>query len=91
MDFIIKSEHLGLHTPTTVYADNRVLTTQGLDIQTLCDLWKWYFHIPPFAKIKLVMTEKEYNATLQRPLASTLSVQELLQRQGIYCEKETQK
>lgn len=89
MDFIIKSEHLGLHTPTTVYADDRVLTTQGLDIQTLCDLWKWYFHIPPFSKIKLVMSEREYNAVQQRPLSSVLSVHELLQQQGVYCEKET--
>lgn len=89
MDFIIKLEHLGLNTPTIVYADDRVLTTQGLDIQTLCELWKWYFHIPPFSKIKLVMSEKEYNSTQQRPLSSILSVAELLQRQGVYCEKES--
>jgi hypothetical protein len=88
MDFVIKCEHLGLNTPTTVYANDRVLTTQFLDIQTLCDLWKWYFHIPPFAKIKLIMSAREYNATQQRPLQSALSAQELLQRQGVYCEKE---
>lgn len=88
MEFIIKLEHIGFHTPTTVYVDDRVLTTKGLDIETLCNLWKWYYHIPPYAKIKLIMSAKEYNATMQRPLSGALSVQELLQQQGVYCEKE---
>lgn len=79
---------IGLHKETEVISDERRLVTQGLSIKLLCDLWKWYYNIPPFEKVELVFsTDKDYYAIRQRTLASSKSVKEMLEKEGFICKK----
>ena len=79
---------IGLHKETEVVANERKLVTQGLSIKQLCDLWKWYYNIPPFEKVELVFSvDKDYNAIHQRTLASSKSVKEMLEEEGFVCKK----
>ena len=79
----IKAESIAYHNPTRVICNNKVLETQGLNIDELCKMWKWYFEIPPFEKIELVCDTKLYNSLKQRMLSSYKSVEELFEEQGI--------
>lgn len=79
----IKAEKIAYHNPTRVVCDGKVIETQQLDIKTLCDLWKWYFSIPPFEKVELLCDTKLYNSLRQRILSSNKSVIELFEEQGI--------
>ena len=79
---------IGLHKETEVVANERKLVTQGLSIKQLCDLWKWYYNIPPFEKVELVFSiDKDYNAINQRTLASSKSVKKMLEEEGFICKK----
>lgn len=79
----IKAERIGLHTPTRVVCNCKVLETQGLDLKTLCDLWKWYFKIPPFEKVELECETRIYRSLWQNPLGSFKSMIDLFAEQGI--------
>lgn len=78
---ILKS--IGLHNPTEVEYGNKILVTQGLDIESLTDLWKWYFNLKCFSKITLyVANKKDFNSMKQKTLTSVKSVKELFEEQG---------
>lgn len=88
IEFILELESIGLLNPTTVRHEDKVLTTQGLDVKTLSDLWKWYFHIPPYCKIILEVPTKLYYSMRQNTVASHKSVQELFMEQDIYIREK---
>lgn len=79
----IKAEKIGMHNPTRVICNNKVLETQGLDLKTLCELWKWYFNIPPFEKVMLECETRLYHALEQFPLSSPKPMIDLFAEQGI--------
>lgn len=79
----IKAETIAFNNPTRVICNGRVLETQGLGIKTLCDLWKWYFNIPPFEKVQLLCDTRLYNSLKQPPISSPKSVIDLFYEQGI--------
>lgn len=79
----IKAETIAYHNPTRVSCGGKILETQRLDIKTLCDLWKWYFEIPPFEKVELVCDVRLYNSLKQGPLSTFKSTIELFEEQGI--------
>lgn len=86
MRIICKS--IGLNIETEVVFGARRLVTQGLSIKQLCDLWKWYYNIPPFEKVELVFSvDKDYNAITQRALSGSKSVKEMLEEKGFICKK----
>ena len=74
---------------TEVSFKERRLVTQGLDIKTVCSLWKWYYYIPPFEKIFLVVPKRVFFMTEQKTFATNKSVKELFKEQGveIICEE----
>lgn len=76
-------KNYGLMKETEVSFDGRRLVTQGLDIQTLCRLWRWYYNIPPFEKIFLAVPKRLLWVTEQRTLASSKSIKELFEEQGV--------
>ena len=76
-------KNFGFVKETEVSFEGRRLVTQGLDIETLCALWRWYYHIPMFEKIPLTVPKRLYEALQQRPLASSKSVKELFEEQGV--------
>lgn len=79
----IKAETIAFNNPTRVSCNGKVLETQGLGIKTLCDLWKWYFNIPPFEKVQLLCDTRLYNSLKQPPISSIKSVIDLFYEQGI--------
>ena len=76
-------KNFGFVKETEVSFEGRRLVTQGLDIETLCALWRWYYHISAFEKIPLTVPQRLYEALQQRPLASSKSVKELFEEQGV--------
>ena len=79
---------IGLNKETEVISNARKLITQGLSIKQLCDLWKWYYNIPPFEKTEIVFSvDKDYYAMNQRTLATEKSVKELFEEEGFVCKK----
>lgn len=82
----IKAETIGFSNPTRVVCNNRVLETQGLDLETLCDLWKWYFNIPPYAEVQLLCNQRLYFTLRQHSLSSNKSWISLFLEQGIKVE-----
>lgn len=88
---IIELEKIGLQNLTRVKCNGRVLETQGLSINDLCDLWKWYYCCPSFDKIYLVTNEDRlYMSLRQRTFASQKSVIELFEEQGVYVKKRSE-
>ena len=79
----IKAEKIAYCNTTRVVCNNKVLETQQLNIKTLCDLWKWYFQIPPFEKVELICETRLYNSLRQPTLSSTKSIIDLFREQGI--------
>lgn len=88
---ILNCKNYGFVKETEVSHNGRRLVTKGLDIETLCDLWKWYFNIPPYEKISLIVDKKLFYAAEQSPLSSVKSVKELFKEQGVEltCEEVT--
>ena len=80
---ILDCKNYGLLTATEVSLEGRRLVTQGLDIQTLVKLWRWYYNIPPFEKIFLAVPKILLPASGQRRLVSCKSVKELFYEQGV--------
>ena len=79
---------IGLNIATEVISGKRKLVTQGLSIKQLCDLWKWYYSIPPFKKVELVFSaDKDYYAINQKTFARTKSVKEMFEKEGFICKK----
>lgn len=76
-------KNFGLMNETEVSFEGRRLVTQGLDIQTLCRLWRWYYHIPTFEKVFLVVPKILFTVSEQRTLASSKSVKELFEQEGV--------
>lgn len=85
---IIKCKRLGIVNPTEVEVNNKILVTQGLSIEELSKLWKWYYNIPPYEPIYLAMPTKLYNSVHQRNNISCKNVAELFAEQGIKVVEE---
>lgn len=80
-------KRIGLNNPTEVEYGSKILVTNELDIKSLCDLWKWYFHLEYYKKIDLYMNERDFNAAKQRTFAGAKSVVELFFDNGFICKK----
>lgn len=80
---ILDCKNYGLMTETEVSCEDRRLVTQGLDIQTLIKLWRWYYNIPPFEKISLAVPKRLYDLSGQRTLASSKSVRRIFYEEGV--------
>lgn len=89
-EFIIECERLGIVTPTKVKHNDIALVTQRLNINTLCELWKWYFNIPPFEKIVLIVDKRLYNSMQQRSLSNMKTANELFYENGIEVREKTE-
>lgn len=88
---IIELEKIGMNNPTRVKCNGRILETQGLSINDLCDLWKWYYCCPPFDKIYLVTNDDRlYMSLKQRTFASQKSHIDLFAEQSIYVKKRSE-
>lgn len=88
---IIKLEKIGLHNPTRVECNGRVLETQGLSIEQLVSLWKAYYEIPPFVRIYLEPIDgKLYNSLYQKTISSQKSVIDLFAEQCVYVKKRSE-
>lgn len=85
---IIKCKRLGIINPTEVEANNKILVTQGLSIEDLSRLWKWYYNIPPYEPIYLEMPTKLYNSVHQRNDIPCKNVAELFAEQDIKVVEE---
>ena len=85
---IIKCKRLGLINPTEVEANNKILVTQGLSIEQLSKLWKWYYDIPPYEPIYLAMPTKLYDSVHLRNEIACKNVAELFAEQGIKVVEE---
>lgn len=82
---IIELEKIGLHYPTRVKYNGRVLETQGLSIEQLVSLWKAYYEIPPFVKIYLEPVDnKLYYSLYQKPISGKKSIVDLFEELGVY-------
>ena len=79
----LKCKNYGLINNTEVEnEDGRVLITNGLEIKTLVDLWRWYYNIPFWETIELEVDEKLYNAT-QLKSNNVYSVKSLFGMQNV--------
>jgi hypothetical protein len=85
---IIKCKRCGFINPTEVEANNKILVTQGLSIDELSKLWKWYYNIPSYEPIYLAMPTKLYNSAHQRFSPSCKNVAELFGEQNIKVVEE---
>lgn len=80
----LKCKNFGLLTNTEVEdEDGRMLVTNGLDIQTLVALWRWYFRISYWERIDLIVSEKLHNAMKKKPMAIARSVEDLFYDNGV--------
>ena len=85
---IIKCKRCGFINPTEVEANNKILVTQGLSIEELSKLWKWYYNIPPYEPIYLAMPTKLYNSVHKRSRTPCKNVAELFEEQVIKVVEE---
>lgn len=85
----LKCKNYGLLTNTEVEnEDGRILVTNGLDIEQLVDLWRWYYNAPFFKRIEVEVSEKLYNSIKQKPLSSLKSVEQLFYERNVVFVKE---
>ena len=84
-------ESIGLIHPTRVSYDNQVVQTYRLLPRDLVAVWKKCFNLNPGIGeyIYLICPDKEYYAMDQKTLASTKSMKELLEEQGVKCVLQT--
>ena len=85
---IIKCKRCGFINPTEVEANNKILVTQGLSIEELSKLWKWYYNIPPYEPIYLAMPTKLYNSVHKRSITPCKNLAEFFEEQGIKVVEE---
>lgn len=80
---ILDCKNYGLMTETEVSCEGRRLVTQGLDIQTLVKLWRWYYNIPPFEKVFLAVPQRLYELSQSKTYIPMRSVREVFHNEGI--------
>ena len=80
-------DSIGLIHPTRVSYNNQVVQTYRLQPRDLVTVWKKCFNLNPGVGeyIYLICQQKEYYAMEQKTLASTKSMKELLEEQGVKC------
>lgn len=74
---VLKLQRVGLITPTVVEYGGKVLATNHLDIESLCNLWRVHFGFYTTEKVDLAMTKKQFSSIQQKTLSSVKSVYEL--------------
>ena len=82
-------KRIGLNNPTMVECNGKILVTQGLDIEQLCNTWRSYFgiNLGIFGGTNLyIENEKDFNSMSQRTLKDSKSVKELFAEQGFECK-----
>ena len=77
MNKVLKLQRAGLITPTVVEYEGKVLATNHLDIESLCNLWRVHFGFYTTEKVDLAMTKKQFSSIQQKTLSSVKSVYEL--------------
>ena len=77
MNKVLKLQRVGLITPTVVEYEGKVLATNHLDIESLCNLWRVHFGFYTTEKVDLAMTKKQFSSIQQKTLSSVKSVYEL--------------
>lgn len=80
----LKCKNYGLINNTEVEnEDGRILVTNGLSIEQLVDLWRWYYNVPFFKRIEVEVDEKLYNSIKQRPLFDIKSAEQLFYEKNV--------
>lgn len=77
MNKVLKLQRVGLITPTVVEYEGKVLATNHLGIESLCNLWRVHFGFYTTEKVDLAMTKKQFSSIQQKTLSSVKSVYEL--------------
>ena len=77
MNKVLKLQRVGLITPTVVEYEGKILATNHLDIESLCNLWRVHFGFYTTEKVDLAMTKKQFSSIQQKTLSSVKSVYEL--------------
>lgn len=81
----IELEKIGLHTPTRVNFNGRVLETQGLNLEQLVSLWRYYYDIPSDTIIYLrPITNELFNSLYYTSKYNKKSLVELFREQNVY-------
>lgn len=84
----LKCKNYGLLTNTEVEnEDGRVLVTNGLSIEQLVDLWRWYYNIAPWKRIELEVDKRLYETMKQKSLSAFKGVQELFYENNVVVVK----
>lgn len=85
----LKCKNYGFITNTEVEnEEGRILVTNGLSVEQLVDLWRWYYNAPFFKRIEVEVNEKLYNSIKQKPLFDTKSVEQLFYERNVVFVKE---
>lgn len=81
----IELEKIGLHTPTRVNFNGRVLETQGLNLEQLVSLWRYYYDIPSDTIIYLrPITNELFNSLYYTSKYNKKPLVELFREQNVY-------
>ena len=89
MKLKLKCKNYGLLTNTEVEDEKgRILVTNGLSIEQLVDLWRWYYNAPFFKRIEVEVDEKLYESIKQKPLYNVKSVEQLFYERNVVFIKE---
>lgn len=87
----LKCKNYGLITNTEVEnEDGRILVTNGLDIDSLVRLWRWYYNIPFFEGIEVEVSKELYNSIKQKTACGIKSVEQLFYEKNVVFVKELQ-
>lgn len=86
----LKCKNYGLLTNTEVEnEDGRILVTNGLSIEDLVDLWRWYYNAPFFKRIEVEVGEELYNSIKQKTATAFKSVEQLFyERNVVFVRKQ---
>lgn len=81
----IELEKIGLHNPTRVTCNGRVLETQGLALEQLVSLWRYYYDIPTNTIIYLrPISDELFNSLYCTSKHNKKPLVELFREQNVY-------
>lgn len=82
---VLICKNFGLLTNTEVEdGGGRVLITNGLDVKSLVNLWRWYYCVSFWEKIELEVSEELYKSMQSKPASEFCrSVEDFLYDNGV--------
>lgn len=80
----LKCKNYGLISNTVVEnEDGRILVTNGLSVEQLVDLWRWYYNVPFFKRIEVEVSKELYNSIKQKTACGIKSVEQLFYEKNV--------